>query len=402
MTESRYDLASLIHPVSLDTFRDEYWEKKPLVIHREVPGYFDGLMSLRDLDELISSTSIRAPLVVTRGGENGGGLTQKKTSANDLIDRANLLERLYSRYRNGATINLHFAHEQWTPLKKLCQTLASELSASFHTNIYLTPPNAQGLDTHYDTHDVFVLQTVGCKRWRLYDSPFRLPTQSLSFKSEKLEIGEPSAEFDLHTGDLLYIPRGWVHDARTLNTTSAHITLGVHHLTWEHVLRGAIVDIFERDGTFRASLPIGFNSDPALRCKAEEQLSALIDNLCQKIDPTQLIDEAAEEAWQSTQSSLGGHLVDLVELERLGLDTTVTKRLEAAVSHTKEKDLVFLRFNGKKIELPADLEKEVQFITRNKTFAARDLPGGRDDRDKLELVQHLVMEGLLTMNPVDY
>ena len=29
------------------------------------------------------------------------------------------------------------------------------------------------------------------------------------------------------SGDVLYIPRGWIHDARTLNSDSMHVTLGV-------------------------------------------------------------------------------------------------------------------------------------------------------------------------------
>ena len=32
-------------------------------------------------------------------------------------------------------------------------------------NAYITPPENQGFAAHYDTHDVFVLQVSGSKRW---------------------------------------------------------------------------------------------------------------------------------------------------------------------------------------------------------------------------------------------
>jgi len=34
-------------------------------------------------------------------------------------------------------------------------------------------------------------------------------------------------EFTLQAGDVLYLPRGWIHDARTFSTDSLHVTVGV-------------------------------------------------------------------------------------------------------------------------------------------------------------------------------
>src|SRR4029079_992330 len=75
------------------------------------------------------------------------------------------LDKVYAQYRDGSTIVLQFIHERWKPLTKLCSALSYELSAGFQVNAYLTPQNARGLNVHYDTHDVFVLQLEGMKHW---------------------------------------------------------------------------------------------------------------------------------------------------------------------------------------------------------------------------------------------
>ena len=41
------------------------------------------------------------------------------------------------------------------------------------------------------------------------------------------DAGKPSADFVLHAGDVLYIPRGHVHDALTSDSVSLHVTLGI-------------------------------------------------------------------------------------------------------------------------------------------------------------------------------
>ena len=38
-------------------------------------------------------------------------------------------------------------------------------------NVYVTPANSVGFVSHFDSHDVFVLQLYGSKNWRVYDHP---------------------------------------------------------------------------------------------------------------------------------------------------------------------------------------------------------------------------------------
>jgi bifunctional lysine-specific demethylase and histidyl-hydroxylase NO66 len=97
------------------------------------------------------------------------------------------------------------------------QELSAALGVRVNVNAYLTPPCSSGFNAHYDTHDVFVLQTAGVKKWRIYHSPIPLPLPSQSHirgtAASVSGLGDPALEVELQTGDMLYVPRGFLHHA---------------------------------------------------------------------------------------------------------------------------------------------------------------------------------------------
>ena len=78
---------------------------------------------------------------------------------------------------------------------------------------YLTPPGTQGFAPHYDDIEAFVLQLEGKKRWRVYN-PTNKDETLPRFSSRNFaqhELGKPIIDVTLESGDLLYFPRGYVH-----------------------------------------------------------------------------------------------------------------------------------------------------------------------------------------------
>ena len=71
-------------------------------------------------------------------------------------------------FADGCTVVFQGLHRAWAPLREFSDALARELAHPVQVNAYLTPEGAQGFDAHYDTHDVFVLQTAGTKEWRIH------------------------------------------------------------------------------------------------------------------------------------------------------------------------------------------------------------------------------------------
>ncbi|KAL7526476.1 hypothetical protein ACHAWF_005033 [Thalassiosira exigua] len=79
----------------------------------------------------------------------------------------------------------------------------------------------QGFAPHYDDVDVFVMQLEGYKQWRVC-APFgkgeTLPRKSSSdyTDDEVEERGEEVLDVVLGPGDVMYLPRGWIHRAETV------------------------------------------------------------------------------------------------------------------------------------------------------------------------------------------
>jgi ribosomal protein L16 Arg81 hydroxylase len=390
------NLSYLIHPVDLETFKRDHWEKKPLRISRNQPSYYHQLLSLADIDYILSNSSIHPSQI--RVVHEGKEIQIGKRNATGSIATAGLLEELYTTYRNGSTLILQFLHERWKPLRLLCQSLATEFSARFHVNVYLTPAHERGFNIHYDSHDVFVLQSNGVKHWSIYEGPFCLPLKGQPYDEETMRPGALLDEFDLQAGDFLYIPRGCMHAAVSCDSASQHVTVGIHTVTWATVVLRAIESAIEQDVRFRESLPVGFAHDKDLQGRAQAQFRNLLAQLGEQIDPATAIQDAVEEAYLGRQPGLEGHFLDLEDVNNIEHTTRVRRRCEAEWRLVKSGDVVSLRVHGKAINMPAHTWPELSFIVEgNHDFSAADLPGELDAAGRLTLVRSLVREGYLTI-----
>ena len=145
-------------------------------------------------------------------------------------------------YKKGYTIALRGMEFRLENIAAIADGLASLFGQpSVGVNLYLTPPNSQGLPCHYDDHCVFVCQLLGTKQWTIASQPvvslphLYEPLGSLhSAKTGNSMAGH--SQFFLREGDILYIPRGFPHEACTVaesgdpdETTgfSLHLTLAI-------------------------------------------------------------------------------------------------------------------------------------------------------------------------------
>lgn len=82
----------------------------------------------------------------------------------------------------------------------------------------------QGLAAHYDDHCVFVLQLSGRKRWRVAAAATGAPLPRLFAPRRAVAPGLPgAAEHTLTAGALLYVPRGFAHEALAEAPTAAEV-----------------------------------------------------------------------------------------------------------------------------------------------------------------------------------
>jgi bifunctional lysine-specific demethylase and histidyl-hydroxylase NO66 len=211
-------------------FLEQAWSKAPAVHHgqREM---FAQLFSLDELSQLISMRAIPASLVtaVKNGRQIPSHLLavpgHQGTGAALPADGVRIRELI----KKGCTLRVSRIQQFAAGISRLCHGLESELSYAVNANLYFTPPSSQGLRTHYDDHDVIVLQTEGEKDWLIFEQYAEDPREPRHVTLP--EGATPLMKITLRAGDSLYVPRGFVHCAAATGQPSLHISVGLHPAT---------------------------------------------------------------------------------------------------------------------------------------------------------------------------
>lgn len=258
------------------------FEREAIVAHHNEPTRFDGLISIDDVDRIVTRTDLREGEL-----DLANATSAAKMQRGDYVDGAGYIDRgaIADFHRGGATIILQQAHQREPSLGRFCRALEYVFSAHIQTNLYLTPPNAQGFKTHYDNHDVFVVQTSGEKAWRLYDKPVDTPYRGEEFRIDEHKAGDVKAEFVLKAGDCAYVPRGLMHDAITSgDEPSLHVTVGIINRTWADLMLEAVSEAALRIPELRRSLPAGFANPGFNRSEARKHITQLAETLARAVE----------------------------------------------------------------------------------------------------------------------
>jgi ribosomal protein L16 Arg81 hydroxylase len=99
-------------------------------------------------------------------------------------------------------------------------------------HVYMSFKGDGTFGKHWDTHDVFAIQLLGRKRWRIFAPTFPLPlTYQTNDRSGHECPDEPELEITMEEGDMLYLPRGWWHHVIPLDVGSFHLSVGTYSPT---------------------------------------------------------------------------------------------------------------------------------------------------------------------------
>ncbi|MEA2191864.1 MAG: bifunctional lysine-specific demethylase and histidyl-hydroxylase, partial [Solirubrobacteraceae bacterium] len=251
-------LGLTLDPVGASEFLDDHHERGPLIVARDEAGRFDRVLGDADVERLICDGAIRTPAF--RLVKDGAQLAPSAYTT-DIAWRPGsfsgtaLVDRVAQEHAVGATIVLQALHLHWRPAAVFCRGLEAGLGWPVQANAYCTPASSQGFGVHHDTHDVFVLQVSGHKRWRIYEPVVELAGKHQRWPAGR-DPGEPLHDVTLHAGDTLYLPRGWPHEAAAADADSLHVTVGLHPPTRLDALRAALGECAE-DVEFRRGLEGG-------------------------------------------------------------------------------------------------------------------------------------------------
>ncbi|TYB97119.1 cupin [Micromonospora sp. WP24] len=387
-------------------FAAAHWGQTPLLSRADElpdPAGFTDLFSPADADELLSRRGLRTPFLrIARDGElvpparwTGGG------GAGAEIGDQVLDERVLEQYAAGATLVLQGLHRNWPPLIDFARDLGLALGQPLQVNAYLTPAGNQGFATHYDTHDVFVLQVDGRKHWRIHPPVLPDPLEKQPWGGRADEVaataqGPAALDVVLAPGDALYLPRGWLHSAQAQESSSLHLTVGVRALT-RYALVEELLALAVEDRRLRAALPLGIDlSDPdAVEPELTETVEALRDWLL-RVDPTALADRLRRRSWPAARPAPIRPLAQAAAIDTLDVDSRLTLRPGLRWQLVPEAaDRVALRMFDRTVSLPAECEPAVRALLSGAVGRVGDLPGLPDDADRLVLARRLLREAVV-------
>lgn len=247
----------IISPYSEEDFFNKFWEKAPLLVKRNQSDYYKGLFSTKDLDAIL-----REQVVLFSKNLDITSYSNGKRETHNPVGQAHA-PVVWDSYNNGCSVRL-LNPQTFHPRVWKCLSMLQEYFNSFcGANVYLTPPDTQGFAPHWDDIEAFILQMEGKKRWRVYaprcDEEVLPDYSSPNFTDDN--IGKPILDTILEPGDLLYFPRGYIHQGHAVEDEhSLHITISTYQKnSWGHYLEKllpqALALSMSEDVEFRRGLP---------------------------------------------------------------------------------------------------------------------------------------------------
>ena len=230
-------------------FKEEVWQKKPYVCTSKLAN-IAGSFTMDDVQVNVDKDFVEAGRGTLEGGKGGWNMASVSTPRGNSFEEAKLRfqDVEMAMTKKSGTVVFNSAGGFIPPLAGVClQTIeAFDLPAAI--NMYLTAPKQQvSAPPHTDKQEVFVLQTQGCKHWRIFSppSPSKTPKADPYARGKGNdvllleELGEPLLDLVLSPGQMLYIPSGFPHTTDTLEgpcqdstEASVHLTVGVDTHIW--------------------------------------------------------------------------------------------------------------------------------------------------------------------------
>ena len=188
-------LLTLLGGLTAEQFLAEYWQKKPLLVRGALPG-FTGLLTRDEMLGLSGRDDIESRFVSQAGGW---------TIEHGPFSRAALRRKAkpWTALVQGLNMALPAGDEMMRRFNFIPYARLDDLMVSYATD-------GGGVGPHFDSYDVFLLQGMGKRRWRIGNQMDQTLIEGLPIRI--LKHFRPVHDWVLEPGDMLYLPPEWAHD----------------------------------------------------------------------------------------------------------------------------------------------------------------------------------------------
>lgn len=392
----RAAIAWMLSPVSIEEFAEQYYEKAPLHIARNQAGFFDRYFSLADLETVLFGNQLRTrDISIAKDGTLARTetyvfpKTTKRRAAKEPVSEIVDPDRLSALFSGGCSVVLDAVQNFSTKVATLKREMEQCFRHPVNANLYLTPPGNQGFAAHYDTHDTWIVQIEGCKHWRVYTAPFDLPLDEQLHDKRTQLPGDVLMEIDMRPGDLLYIPRGFMHEGRANDDLSMHLTFGLYPRRAIQVL----------DELLNAAADDKANSILRQTFSAD-MLPALLEYLRSALTQEALTaaDGRLEAKFlKERRNGLDGQISEVMRLKNLSEASYISMRPHMMFSVSSTEKATHLTFSGKTLTFGPGAAAIIHELENVSAVQVGTLL--KHDEKALAIVRKLIQEGFALQRP---
>jgi hypothetical protein len=261
------------------------WPEKPSLHRLPAASPLPGLFGRPTLDDFLDTGCI--PPRHLNVLKEAVGLDPRQ-----YVDQDRIIPDRLRRVRESAGCTLHIRHlEQWhPPAAAVVDALQRETGCTGYLSAFITPAHSQGLLWHWDQALGVIVQMEGAKRWELWQPKVTWPMRDhLSPMNpdvwrpewvEQWKQAGPDVQYDLTPGDVLVLPRGWIHNPHSLHSDkeSVHLTFVLRERTPQWVAE-QLAALAVTDTRFRRAIPPAGFVGAGMRQAITETRQLLIDYL---------------------------------------------------------------------------------------------------------------------------
>lgn len=387
-------------------FGGEYWGQKPLLSRAsELAQDFSDLFSATAVDELVADRGLRTPFarMAKEGSVLGTGrFTGSGGFGAEIGDQLDA-DKVLREFREGSTLVLQGLHRSWQPLAAFTRQLIADIGHPIQVNAYITPASSRGFDPHYDTHDVFVIQIAGEKRWIIHEPVHRDPLADEPWTQHRGAVIEraastPYLDATFAPGDVLYLPRGWIHSATALGDYTIHLTIGVSARTRAD-LAERMIGRLSASPRLRAALPMSIDrlTPIELRALVRDAGADLAEMLAGDDFADDIADEAAIEFRRAIRTQPVHPLATVDAARVLTADTVVAWRPGLPARVTTTSSSVTIALDGRSLTLPIEAASAIEKPATGDPIRVGELRD-LDEASAVVVARRLVGEAVLIVS----
>ena len=250
----------LIAPLSTEAFLRDHYGKRPLHSPAVEPASRNliGWIRLNELLGLRSHWSEANIKLILNGAPIAADHYIESVATLGGTERRANPAKLDVFLQMGASLVAEAVHEISPEVRAVAASLSEQFAGRAEANAYCSFKGIQAFASHFDLHEVFAIQCEGEKLWNLYENRAEAPIEPLRGDNAQAIIdsakGRVAMQVRMRPGDMLYIPRGFYHDALASSGASLHVTFSVTPLNGRVLFR-MLEEEAILDPAFREYLP---------------------------------------------------------------------------------------------------------------------------------------------------